>query len=116
MRRTARICGCSAVTAGKRIFVLGGYGAQDTVQHALVGVDGTVGPWITAAAKMPAKHAYFQAVTAGGYVVASGGFESASTAGANVDIAPISEAGIGTWKASTPLPVARMFLIGFAVE
>jgi hypothetical protein len=107
--------GCSAVAVGRRIFVVGGYGAQDSVQHAIIGTSGDVNPWTTGA-KMTSQHAYFQAVVAGGYIVAAGGFSGGSTSSVKVDIAPITESGIGTWKSTTELPKPRHFVNAFGFD
>lgn len=107
--------GCSAVAVGRRVFVVGGYGAQDEVQHALIDASGNASAWVTGS-KMTSTHAYFQAAVAGGYLVAVSGFDRDSKHNPAVDVAPISEAGVGMFTAGKPLPKGRTFVDAFGVD
>jgi hypothetical protein len=108
--------GCSAVAVGKKVFVIGGYGAQTSVQYATAGVGGALGPFTTGP-KIPSPHAYFQAVVAGGYVVVAGGFGAGSASSDQVELAPISEStGVGSWTTTTKLPSPRHFVNAFGFD
>ena len=97
-----------AVSYSGSIYLLGGYtGTQQVndVIYAKPNTDGTVSSWASTTA-LPTALNHIAAVTASGYMYATGGFDGYNSV-ATVYYAPINANGtVGSWASTTALPTA----------
>lgn len=105
----------SAVVVGNTIYVAGGQTFVDgnngqpfnqAIYAATINSDGTIGSW-TQVGLLPTALTGFGMISSGNNLIIMGGLDSNGNYYTNTYTAPINSDGtVGTWTATTPLPVA----------
>src|SRR5581483_5950620 len=109
-----------SIAANNRLFIFGGidttFNATADVESAPINADGTLGSFVPGPA-LPAARCSHGTAQSGGYVYVVGGthVRPGASASADVDFAPLlADGGVGTWTATSSLPVARQSLAAVA--
>ncbi|MCL4392958.1 hypothetical protein M1145_02360 [Patescibacteria group bacterium] len=97
--------GATSIVYNGYMYEIGGSGFGNTVDYTIINSNGTLGSWI-ATTSFPVTTMYATSVEYNSYVYEIGG-ESGSGFITTIDYAPILSNGtLGTWVATTPLPIA----------